>query len=154
MLSLVSELSPSSRCVRTTVSRATGSGDVMSSGGWGVGIGSSWIRRGIEFLLRTTHWRLRRGVGMSSFDNCAECGSSRERLALGRGAANVRESLGTGMYGLGIIVSAMHSMILIRLANSVPWRTVPRTCWMAARRAARAERSCFKDGGRWRRMVL
>ena len=33
MLSLVSELSPSSRCVRTTVLRATGSGEVMSSGG-------------------------------------------------------------------------------------------------------------------------
>ena len=75
---------------------------------------------GIEFLIRTTRARLRRGVGMSSFVKCAECGASRERLALGRGEANVRELLGTGMYGLGIIVSAMHSMILIRLANSVP----------------------------------
>ena len=57
---------------------------------------------------------------MSSFDSCADGGASRDRLAWGGGEANVRESLGTGMYGLGIIVSAMHSMILIRLANSVP----------------------------------
>ena len=62
-----------------------------------VGMGSSWIRMGIEFLIRTTRTRLRRGVGMSSFDDCAEGGASRERLALGRGEANVRESLGTGM---------------------------------------------------------
>ena len=46
-----------------------------------------------EFLIRTTRWRLRRGVGMSSFDCCAEGGASRGRLALGRADAKVRESL-------------------------------------------------------------
>ena len=54
---------------------------------------------GREFLIRTTRWRLRRGVGMSSFDSITRALGLVDRRREGEGVTGHRD-VGVGHYSV------------------------------------------------------